>query len=247
MTAYLGTNDALQRIQGLQNTNWYKVQLIGGMLGSIRGINFSVQSERSSALNQIQSLQSDTPYAVGLDNEQISTANIRFPAGTLYICEGVQPWNNYFQSIISSLTFKERANEKTMLGNQQAAQTTQNSATPSSMVMISTLADASQQFANTITNMLDSIATNVGVFGQASFEQSFNVEWGTPTFSNNTGRYGRRINTVVWYITPPDEVNVPRVINYRGPAYGDCEFVDVPKLAYDKRTCESFKPDPHQT
>jgi len=212
-TAYLGSVDALQRIQGLQNTNWYKVQLLGGMLGQIRGINFSVQSERSAALNSIQALQADTPYAVGLDNEQTSTANIRFPSDTLYICEAVQPWNNFFQTLISALQFKERATEKTMLGNQQAPNSAQNSATPSPMVMISTGADASQQFANTITNMLDAIASNQGVFGQATFEQTFNVVWGVPAFSDARGRYGKKLNTVIWYVDPPKRF-VPRTISY---------------------------------
>jgi hypothetical protein len=199
MTAYLGTNDALLRIDALQNANWYKNQLLMDVVNAIRAINFNIVAERTTALNSIGALPGDAPFAVALDNNQNSTTNVRFPAGIVYVCEAIQPWNGFFQTIISALSFKDRVMEKTMLGNMQAPQTNQNAATPSTMVAFSSQADASQAFANTITNMLDALSSTQGIFNQSRFEQEFNVAWGTPAFSNRKGRFGTPVDTVILY------------------------------------------------
>jgi hypothetical protein len=199
MTAYLGTTDALLRIESLQNANWYKNQLLMDVINTIRSINFAVQAERGQALNTLGSLPGDAPYAIALDNNQNSTTNIRFTLGIAYICEAVQPWNNFFQTLISALSFKERTTEKTMLGNMQAPNAAQNSATPSSTMILSNYNDASQAFANTITNMLDAVTTTNGIYNQSRFEQEFNVEWGTPAFQNSRGRFGKAVDTTIFF------------------------------------------------
>jgi hypothetical protein len=198
-TVYLGNTTALTRIQGLQNTSWYKIQNLAPMLNEFRSVNYFVQAERTAALNTISNLPNDCPYAVALDNEQQSTANIRFPPSIAYVCAAVQPWNSYFQVLTSALSFKDRIMEKTMLTNAQQAQTTQSANTPSTTMAMSNISDASQAFSNVITNMFDAIAQNAGVFSQASFEQNFNVAWGVPAFMTAAGRFGKPVNTVVYY------------------------------------------------
>jgi len=207
-TAYLGTNDALLRIDALQNANWYKNQLLMDVVNAIRAINFNIVAERTTALNSIGALPGDAPFAIALDNNQNSTTNVRFPAGIVYICEAIQPWNGFFQTLISALSFKDRTMEKTMLGNMQQASTTQNSATPSTMVSFSSQADASQAFANTITNMLDAVSSTQGIFNQARFEQEFNVQWGTPSFSNARGRFGKAVQSYIVY----GDYQLPKII-----------------------------------
>jgi len=165
------------------------------VINAIRAINFNIVAERTTALNSIGALPGDAPFAIALDNNQNSTTNVRFPAGIVYVCEAIQPWNGFFQTLISALSFKDRTMEKTMLGNMQQAATTQNSATPSTMVNFSSQSDASQAFANTITNMLDAVSSTQGIFNQARFEQEFNVTWGTPSFQNARGRFGKPVQS----------------------------------------------------
>jgi len=238
-TAYLGTTDALRRIGTIQNVPWYKNQLMARMLSLIRTINFSVQTERNAALNSIAGLPGDSPFAVGTDNNQVSTTNVRFPPGVIYICEAIQPWNNFFQTLISSLNYKDRVQEKAMLGNMQAPQNSQNSSTPSPMVAMSNFSDASQAFANTITNMLDALSTIEAVFDQAAFEQTFNVVWGVPTFQNEKGRFGTPIDTVIYFgDAVPDPDDAVRTVHFvRQP---DVVYSRKPKqLTYEDKSKDS--------
>lgn len=195
-TTYLGTNTALAKIQALQQAPWYPLANFADILHLISSFNFSVQAQRTQVIQMLAGLPTDAPYAVGLDNDDDSSANIRFPPGVQYVCSWIPPYVSYLQQVQSACSFKERANEKTMLGNQQAPNSAQNAATPSPMVIISNYNDASQAFQNALTGITNAIANLDGVFDQGTFENEFNVFWGTPTFFDHKGRHGNPVRTL---------------------------------------------------
>jgi len=199
MPGYSGTNAAIRQVQAQQNNPWYQVQVISSLLSKIKFLQFSIQAERTLAANELQTMVSLTPYAVQLDNEQDSSTNIRFPIGVLYINGGLEPYNSYFQNLASSLNFKDRIGEKTMVGNFAGPSSTQNSFTPPVMPILSSSNDASQAFYNTITAFQNSISSNNLLFDQTAFEDYYQITWSTSLYyiDSKGNRFGNKPNRCI--------------------------------------------------
>jgi hypothetical protein len=221
MPGYIGTTAALTTAQAQQNNSWYQVQTLSTLLGRMKFAQFSIQTVRTEFLEALQNMISLTPYAIGLDNQQDSSTNIRFPLSILYINGGISPYNSYLQSLASALSFKERVQEKTMLGNAAAPSSIQSTSTPSTMPTLSNYNDASQLFYNTVTAMQNAINQSLLVFSQPSFEQYYELTWSTTFYyMDRSGRYGLVADDItVWEPTkapkaqPSATVALPRSTN----------------------------------
>lgn len=89
-----------RRFCGLELTTWYELRKFARVLRTLQAVNFSVRSARISALNQLDQLEVDPPFA----------RHTRFPEGRLYICLSEGPWARHVAAIRLGLAYTEPFN-----------------------------------------------------------------------------------------------------------------------------------------
>lgn len=129
---------------------WYNVRDLVSAVRSMQRINFSVVEKRAQALDTLNNVNDDVPYA----------ADKRFPETGLYICAGKGDWARKIQQLRTSLSFKEPVKD---------ARTPAGSTNDGN--------DASLAFYNACTAIMSQVAQGDYVYSQKKFEEEFGLNW----------------------------------------------------------------------
>lgn len=136
----------------VEGDSWYEVRALKRELRALRAVNFSIQEQRSQALQRLGNMAQEAPFALAT----------RFPGGRAFVCEAAGDWARKFQQIRSALVYKD------LIKDDKVREHTSRG---------SDISDAQQAYYNALTAMGDQLTRMDGVYTQAIFEDRYGLEW----------------------------------------------------------------------
>jgi len=152
-------NNPSKRFLILQSAPWYDVRALFREVNALRKINFSITEQRQQALERLNSVPSECPFA----------ADHRFPEHQLFVSEAMGDWARKFQQLKSALSYKER--------DIRAHTNVRDGGRDEKAEVSLGFSDSQQAFWNATTAMIDQLTRADDVFDRVAFEATLNLQW----------------------------------------------------------------------